>query len=287
MLSKRFRHAYLTLATLTVSGFAIASPTFAQGMKSENGAEAPTPPILTDLQRIREGEKIFDGGNGVPLDIRLDAQREAALSFGARGGFNRRLYEIRQELEVRERYLDKVFDFAQLLIPAPSGLMIEPPIVTEAQNAMLIDGGGQQAAVSDRIYNIFRNAQIVSTPRTWRIYLQRSWGEVALPPDILVPQNSEERDEWVKNVKEGWEFGTIQANESFEDDMNRLVSDFEGMVRYRMLLSQGMISPPYALQVDRGVTGGGGEMRVGDRAVQITGVPELIPGSQGWQPASR
>ena len=59
------------------------------------------------------------------------------------------------------------------------------------------------------------------------------------------------------------------------------------MVRYRLLLSQGMISPPYALQVDRGITGGGEEMRIGDRAVQITGVPELITGYDQWQPASR
>ena len=73
----------------------------------------------------------------------------------------------------------------------------------------------------------------------------------------------------------------------FEDDLNELTSDFRGMVRYRVLLAQGMISPPYALQVDRGITGGGNMMRVGDRAVQITGVPELITGSDQWQPANR
>jgi len=54
-----------------------------------------------------------------------------------------------------------------------------------------------------------------------------------------------------------------------------------------MLLAQGMISPPYALQVDRGITGGGDEMRIGDRAVQLTGVPELITGAKQWTPASR
>ena len=58
-------------------------------------------------------------------------------------------------------------------------------------------------------------------------------------------------------------------------------------MRYRVLLTQGMVSPPYALQVDRGVTGDGNEMRIGDRAVQITGVPELITGSEQWQPANR
>jgi defect-in-organelle-trafficking protein DotC len=54
-----------------------------------------------------------------------------------------------------------------------------------------------------------------------------------------------------------------------------------------MLLAQDMVSQPYALHVDRGVTGGGDVMRVGDRAVQITGKPELKPGSDTWLPASR
>ena len=73
----------------------------------------------------------------------------------------------------------------------------------------------------------------------------------------------------------------------FAEDLNKLLSDFRGMVRYRVLLSQGMVSKPYALQVDRGVTGGGSEMRVGDRAVQITGVPVLVNGADAWKPASR
>ncbi|MFO4987361.1 type IV secretory system conjugative DNA transfer family protein, partial [Salmonella enterica subsp. enterica serovar 1,4,[5],12:i:-] len=77
-----------------------------------------------------------------------------ALSYGARGGLAWRTYQIRTEMETRARYLDKVFDFRQLLIPAPSGLMIEPPIIGEAVDAMLINKGGQEAAVADRVYNI-------------------------------------------------------------------------------------------------------------------------------------
>jgi defect-in-organelle-trafficking protein DotC len=56
-------------------------------------------------------------------------------------------------------------------------------------------------------------------------------------------------------------------------------------VRYRELLAQNMISPPYALADDRGVTGGGNEMRVGDRGVTITGQSSLISKSSNWQAA--
>ncbi|MGH1403892.1 MAG: type IV secretion system DotC family protein [Alphaproteobacteria bacterium] len=223
----------------------------------------------------------------LPFDIRKEALKEAAISFGARGGLAKRTYEIRQELDIRSRYLDKVFDFRHLLISAPSGFLIEPPIVTQSMNAMLIDLDGQTAAASDKIYNIIRNAQIVSTPRTWRVYLEREWGEVLPPPDILVPQNDEERYIWAEYVQKGWELGLQQADDIFKEDLARMESDFQGMIRYRMLLAQGMISPPYALQVDRGITGGGNEMRIGDRAVQITGVPMLVNGADAWKPASR
>ena len=48
-----------------------------------------------------------------------------------------------------------------------------------------------------------------------------------------------------------------------------------------------IVSAPYALQVDRGVTGGGDEMRVGDRAVKITGPSQLKTEAYEWQPVSR
>lgn len=251
------------------------------------GANAPSiPPSLDDLRNLPVGDAALDE-TGMPFDIRLEALREAAVSYGARGGLAYRTYEIRGELEQRSTYMDKIFDFRQLLIPAPSGFMIEPPIISESINAMLIDNGGQEAAVSDKIYNIISNAKISSAPRNWRIYLEREWGDVDPPPEILRPRDEAEQMIWDGLLTKGWEQGVLQANEIFEEDLNRLTSDFRGMVRYRTLLAQGMVSPPYALHVDRGVTGGGDEMRVGDRAVQITGVPELITGTSQWRPANR
>lgn len=252
-----------------------------------NAAPQARPPTLDEIRHIQPQGSFSGEDAGLPLDIRLDALREAAISYGARAGLAARTFEIREETEKRARYLDRVFDFSKLLIPAPSGLLIEPPVVSESVNGLLIDTGGQQAAVSDKIFNIINNARIVSAPRNWRTYLEREFGAVDPPPDLLRPQDKEERLVWIQNVDLGWEEGMKQANEIFQDDLNMLSADYQGMVRYRLLLSQGMISAPFALQTDRGVTGGGDEMRIGDRAVQITGVPQLITGSQEWQPASR
>lgn len=256
---------------------------------SEEVTDIP-PPSLKDLQNLPKENPVGKDdkkGGGLPFDIRAEALEEAALSFGLRGGLAMRTYEIRQEMDQRAGYLDKVFDFQQLLIPAPSGFLIEPPIISESVNAMLIESGGQEAATSDRVYNIVKNAKITSTARTWRTYVERQWGDIEEPPDILRPENDEEREIWSRQVSRGWKIGYEQANDIFEEDLNKLIADFQGMVRYRVLLAQGMISPPLALQVDRGVTGDGNIMRIGDRAVQITGVPELATGYEQWQPANR
>lgn len=282
----RFFHVSLGLALLSaVGGFPAVVK--AGIPASTETPEAPQRPVtLKEAQGIERENKTVQN-DGMPLDIRRDALKEAAVSYGARSGLVWRTFYIRKEIEERASYLDKVFDFRQLLIAAPSGLLIEPPIISEQVNAMLIEGDGQQAAVSDRVYNIVNNAKIVSTARTWRSYLERDWGVVEPPPDILRPENNEERAIWVELVAKGWEEGVRQADETFEEDLNLLMADFQGMVRYRNLLSQGMVSQPYALQVDRGVTGGGNEMRIGDRAVQITGVPELMTGTDQWRPANR
>jgi len=275
------------IAVLMMAGGLLLAPTHVRAAANSID-EIPPPPTMQQLKSIKKEKRSSEEeASALPIDIRNDAMRESALSYGARGGLAWRTYHIRQEMELRARYMDKVFDFRQLLIPAPSGLLIEPPVIGESIDAMIIEQGGLQAAVADRVYNIGRNARIVSAARTWRAYLERQWGEVTPPPDILLPANLDDRNKWDNWFDRGWKAGVEQADEIFQADLNKLISDYQGMVRYRTLLSQGMVSPPYALQVDRGVTGGGNEMRVGDRAVSITGLPELKTGAQEWSPANR
>lgn len=249
--------------------------------------DSTRPPSRKELENIPKLNVLISEESGVPFDIRREAMREGGLSYGARGGLSWRTFHIRKEMERRASFMDKVYDFRNLMIPAPSGLLIEPPVISESVNALIVEKGGQEAAVADRVYRLNKNARLVSTPRTWRNYLERDWGEVVAPPDVLLPNNAEERKAWIDWIREGWKQGIDQANDVFQEDLNLLMSDYLGMLRYRMLLAQDMISPPYALQVDRGVTGVGNVMRVGDRAVEITGKPGFIIGSERWYPASR
>lgn len=265
--------------TLTLLSF----PAFAA--KEETSEEVLPPADVTELKEAQAEIKILP--EDLANEFREESQKEAALSYGARGGLSKRTYEIRQSLALEENLLDKVYDFRRLLIKAPSGLLIEPPIIDEAADSLIIDAMGQEAAVTDMIYNIDQPAKIVTAPRNWRTYLEREWGEVPPPPDVLLPQTFAERTNWRKWVQKGWDQGYKQAEEIFQTDLDRLVADFNGMIRYRILLSQNMVSKPYALHEDRGVTGGGKELRVGDRAVKITGQSELKAGAEQWQPADR
>lgn len=290
----------LALMVLALAGIAPVQPVFAAADEDTSTPGLPSPPTLEEIQEIQGYVEKKSGDTPLPVDIRLEALKEAALSYGARGGLASRSREIGQELGQRASYLDRVYNFRSLLISAPSGLLIEPPIISESLNALLIEADGQTAAVSDAVYMINQNVRIVSAPREWRAYLERTWGTVEPPPEILRPKDDAERKLWRELTEKGWIEGRTQADDVFEQDLNRLSADFNGMVRYRKLLAQGMVSPPFAQQIDRGVTGVvrnaavGGQsipvtstMRVGDRAVVITGVPELITGSEQWQPASR
>jgi defect-in-organelle-trafficking protein DotC len=280
------------LALVLVTGF---TATRSQAMDIDTAALSKKPPALVELENIPDGvepiktldAKDKDKMEGFAFDLRRDALKEAALSYGARGGLAWRTYEIRDELETRITQLDKTFDFRQLLIPAPSGLLIEPPIISENMNALIIEGTGQEAAVSDRVYEIIRDARIVSTARHWRNYLERDWGEVTMPPEVLRPISKLERENWIIWVRDGWAKGLEQADEIFADDLNLLSADYNGMVRYRLLLAQGMVSPPYALMTDNGITAESDQMRVGDRKVSIAEKPAFVPGPEKWQPASR
>lgn len=246
---------------------------------------SPVPPTLDELQSQTKGEEAKAEDLG--LRIRSDALREAALSYGARGGLASRTFEIQRRLAEYDRSLSRTYDFNRLLIAAASGLLVEPPIVSAAERAVIVKSGGQAAATADRVFRINHGARIVTAARNWRLYLERDWGLVEPPPDILLPRDEAERTVWRDLVKRGWEEGVKQANEIFEADLDRMNADYLGMIRYRELLAQNMISPPFTLADERGITGGGDEMRVGDRGLSITGQSQLLPEGKKWTPAPR
>ena len=253
--------------------------------QQDDDGPSPPPPQMEELQNETRGDEAKADDLG--LKIRSEAIHEAGLSYGARGGLAYRTFQIQRRLAEYDKSLSKTYDFNRLLIAEASGLLVEPPVVSEADRAVIVKSGGQAAAVADRVFRINRNARIVTAGRNWRLYLERDWGKVEPPPSILLPKDDEERAYWKEYVKEGWQQGVTQANETFDADLDRMNADYIGMIRYRELLAQNMISPPFTLADERGITGGGNEMRIGDRGLSITGQSQLLPQGGKWTPAPR
>jgi len=254
------------------------------------------PPDVQALQAVAQYQASIGNTNSLSddpvskemgLDIRKQAQKEAALSYGARGGLAKRNYQIMERMKGFETVLDRVFDFRALLIKAPSGLLIEPPIIKESRDAIVVTDSGDEAAVADKVFDINKKAKIVTAPRDWRQYLVQSWSQVPPPPRVLWPKNAKEQADWDTWVATGWKAGTEQADQIFEANVNQLTADYNGMVRYKMLLAQDMISAPFVMHDDRGVAGNSSQMRVGDRAIKITGPSQFMTRADLWKPADQ
>ena len=238
------------------------------------------PPSLETLQAARPGfnpDQRLTGPRG-------EALREAALSYGARGGLAARSFAINEMLRRYQAQLDATFRFGGLVVSVNGGqTLIRPPVVTEAQLAFALSEGGEAARETGHIYEITREAQLASAPPNWRGYLVRTWVNPTPPPDDLRPRSKQEVEYWNKWVAEGWADGEKQAVEIFLADLSRLQRDIIGMARYRVLLRARLVEEPRIAFVRSAVEGGRDLMRVNNTTVRITDQPGLNPRRSQWR----
>lgn len=210
--------------------------------------------------------------------MRVQALRDTALSVGARGGLAWRSDEINQIIARYEKLLPRIFNF--------NGLMLDhnilPPVLIEARNTLNLSGT-DTIHISDRSYEILKQASFTTAAPHWRDYLWLTYEKPELPDKSLLPYTKEERAIWQKYIDEGWQAGVTQANLIYRENLGRLKRDFEGMVRYRSLLAQNMVSAPYVATLDMGITGGGKDLAVNDRLLKITAFPVLKTNGNQWK----
>jgi len=248
-----------------------------------------TPLTLSQAQRVGIEDELGIEGDEDKLQMRLEAMQEAALSYGAQSGMLYRNWEIYKIISQREIILDSVFNFSNLMIPSYYGTLIEPPIISESENAFLLNDNGMSASLTSKIYSIGENAKIVTTPRNWRNYILDyiDLSSIEKPHEVLKPRSSDEEKIWDEYVRKGWNNGLDQANDIFESKLDLLMSDYLGMIRYKKLLAQKMVSAPLAVKEDRGVTGDSNELRIDDKAIIITSTPSLNKSTNRWDPTER
>lgn len=246
------------------------------------GQNPGVPPSLAAMQAL-EGKPV-EPGEGVALNQRMGEIRNVALAFGAQGGLAHRAYQLQKELEDKAGYMSRIYDFNALAIPMSAGGFVVPPVIEEANDAFTVASDGMSASSAQRVLRIIQPARIMHNVPDWRTYLTREWEQPRVPTGLALPRNAEEKAVWQTSVAEGWAAGITQADRIFEVDINRLVRDHAGMMRYRSLVASGVVKDLYLAQADLGVTGGGDEMRIGERMVRIT-TPVLLNGQPGqWSP---
>lgn len=180
--------------------------------------------------------------------VREAALRETAQMLGVQAGLGEESRRIVASIQNRATQLDERFRFNELLI----GAGVLPPVISEAQDALAVDGPVMR--VAQRIYRIDEPARFVSTAPSWR-----SWLLVGLAPDLrpsaavapsLLPRDEAEIAFWRQVLDEGFAAGVAQARSILELNLSRMERAYIGMRRFFDLHARGMVSKPQVIAAD-------------------------------------
>ena len=272
---RRRRAAVWMFVVLNTAGWALpwcSSP-------AARAQEAVPPATLAQVLAAKpETDKAVEFAD----ERRRAAMRDAAMSFAMQSGLVRRYFELGGILERYARQLDRVYRFDRLMI-AQAGFTVAPPVVVETTAAFRVGERGRRAASARRVLRIALPARVVSGSPGWRGYFERAWETPRRPSAVLFPRTAEEEALWAGWIREGWTEGTRLAEDAFLADLDRLNRDFEGIVTWRILEAQRMVSAPEIAVEAHAVVGGGKEMRVKERAIRITDDARLNPLAGDWR----
>ncbi|MDR1057017.1 MAG: type IV secretion system DotC family protein [Coxiellaceae bacterium] len=211
--------------------------------------------------------------------MRLENLKRTARSVAAQASLSWRSRQINEMLEHQKRQLDQIFNFNYLIL----NQNILPPILVEGRNALNL-ADDFTIRVSDIDYQIVKAPRFITTPPNWRNYIWMVYKKPETPHSTLLPQNASERKIWNEYIQIGWSDGIFQADQIFAANLARLKRDYEGMILYRKLLAQNMVTPPYTAQADLGITGDGNNLHINDRVLRITAISQLQINPQKWKP---
>lgn len=273
---KIFKQIVTPLCALMLAG--LSAQSYAQ-QASYQGRPVDHAVSLNELMADKvSGVAAAKHGQNEINEMRKAALSEVAVSLGASAGLVSKMSEIRSALDKQTVSLDGIFDFSRMLVT--DGVLA--PVLSEGL-ANYAQENDDQVRIADKIYKIESRARFVSVYPTWRDYLQFSFKSFEIPPQSYLPKNDAEKAFWNEWVKKGWDQGERQALTIFESSMGRLRRDFTGMIRYKSLSAQGLITKPVIAKANLGVTGGGNEMAINDQIFRIVDHSALVPNKDEWK----
>lgn len=218
-------------------------------------------------------------GGDLVNPIRLAAIRQASMSLGARGGLAWEAHVINQSLESESVFIDQVFDFNLLLLEHN----VLPPVLTQSDRSLNL-ADNETLRIDEKTYQILNPARFVTAPPNWRNYLWLHFQKPDIPDRSLLPQTRAEAQVWNHYLRQGWTNGIEQAQAIFSANLNRLKRDMLGMILYRILLAEHMVSAPFVAKAQLGVTGDTNQLRINDQVLRITAQSQLQTDSKKWKP---
>lgn len=237
------------------------------------------PTNLRSLQSIQAEEiSHFSASEIETSALRTKALEDTAMGLGAQGGLASASNEINAYLQKDKWYLETLFNFNGMILS--HGIL--PPVLAEGDNSLNL-ADPSTIRVADKTYKIIQQARFATTPPNWRDYLWMTYSTPEIPNKVLLPRNAEEQKTWAKAIKLGWGKGIDQAHNIFQQNLARLKRDYQGMILYRKLLQQNMISAPFVSRTELGITGDGNDMRVNDQVLRITEMPKLQTSGNNWK----
>lgn len=212
-------------------------------------------------------------------EIRKNVLIEFASSYGVSSGLNYELNKIKQnELKQKEQRFDSLYDFSKLIID--NGVL--PPVLEEGLSNYAQDST-DEVRISDKNISFVSYAKFVSVYPTWRDYLVFQTPEFEAPPKSFLPQNDAEAAIWDEWAKKGWESGVNQANVMYQSALSRLDRDYNGMLMFKILLGQGVVTPTLISKHNLGVTGNSKEIAINDQIFRIVDHSSLVPNERDWK----
>ena len=248
------------------------------GMTLASGVLASsTPPLTAEVGYVKLSH--LPEGSSTINPIRLKAIQETATTLGARGALAWESLQIDRSLKGEVIHLNHVFNFNKLLI----NNNVLPPVITQSNNDLTLDNS-DTIRLASKTYTIASPATFVTTAPTWRTYLWMNYPKPSMPSKTLLPTTKAEANVWNMYLQQGWNEGIRQANDIFQVNLDRLKRDYDGMVLYRELLAQRMVSAPYVAKADLGVTGDSNSIRIHDQVLRITANSQLQTNPSKWDP---
>lgn len=242
-------------------------------------AQKGDPALLDNLLSLRKGDGLgaADSEEGL-ANLRLNAMREEGHRVGSQGALHWRYKQIMSIIDRYDGQLDEAYNFGPLMIES----VVLPPVIKRVTNSNRKYSDKEMRSI--RVgYRLEHPARIVTMAPTWRSFLARRYPIPELPADVLLPNNGKEARVWERAVRDGWAQGVAQANRNFKISLNLLTSTYLGMLQYKLLLSQQVVSAPNLATTNLRITADGKELNIGDRIYRLTRESQFTD-SSNWQP---